>query len=315
MCFYNNNLYEAGDFFEIGKGSTETYSVKNIAEYYKGNWIPLGGVSGAGYTGYTPVSAMIVYNSKLIIGSNTGPISEWNDTVLSEMPNDGIMSSTTIYCFCIYNDSLFAGTYNGLYEFNGNKWFATGITGTVYALTSYNGLLYIGGSMLEQFSQTSSTNEKAICSWQGMGTNLCNLGQPDLTLTGSPCVGGGSTIYTLAIYNGNLICGGAINGGINYDGTVVPSNNIIQWNISPPTSVNQVIDGNILVYPNPASDILNITGAIEGTLKLYDVSGRLLVEEKIKGNTQLNLSSYDTGVYLLQVITDNTVITKRVEKL
>lgn len=54
----------------------------------------------------------------------------------------------------------------------------------------------------------------------------------------------------------------------------------------------------ILIYPNPTQDILNIKGLDGGVVRLYDIEGVLLFKTK---DTQINVSAYPTGTYLLQI--------------
>ena len=71
------------------------------------------------------------------------------------------------------------------------------------------------------------------------------------------------------------------------------------------------------VYPNPASDILNISipAAVEGTieLRLLDVAGNLVLTRSIvSGTNTLAVSMLAKGVYLLDLNTDAGRFTRRV---
>lgn len=76
-----------------------------------------------------------------------------------------------------------------------------------------------------------------------------------------------------------------------------------------------------LVYPNPMLDeinirILNLSG--KSTLNLYDISGSLLYSEVISEDNhrvydnKLNLSNFPSGVYLLRLVDNDSVITKKI---
>lgn len=76
-----------------------------------------------------------------------------------------------------------------------------------------------------------------------------------------------------------------------------------------------------LIHPNPTDGELNIK--ISGltnlsSIHLYDLSGKLLYNEIINEsdhqsyNKTLNLSNYATGIYLLQLLDNQRVITKKV---
>lgn len=64
------------------------------------------------------------------------------------------------------------------------------------------------------------------------------------------------------------------------------------------TATENIQADNILVYPNPAHDILLIKGIEEQKLRVYDMQGHLL---KITHGTQVSVSELTTGTYLLQI--------------
>lgn len=77
--------------------------------------------------------------------------------------------------------------------------------------------------------------------------------------------------------------------------------------------------GNILVYPNPTKNILNILSAEEPLerLEIYDIRGRLM-QEDIDGDniveTTLDVSRLRTGVYFVKVFTATGITTKKIIK-
>jgi hypothetical protein len=57
-----------------------------------------------------------------------------------------------------------------------------------------------------------------------------------------------------------------------------------------------------VVYPNPASNNLWIEAATASVFSLYDVTGKLLVQQQLEiGNTMLDISSYQSGLYIAVV--------------
>lgn len=71
----------------------------------------------------------------------------------------------------------------------------------------------------------------------------------------------------------------------------------------------------ILVYPNPATDYVNInmTGYEfenqQGSFKLYDYQGRLLKQNAInQAESQVDLNDLSSSIYILQVFVDNQVL-------
>lgn len=67
--------------------------------------------------------------------------------------------------------------------------------------------------------------------------------------------------------------------------------------------------GEIKVYPNPFSDIINIdfsTNQIAGIVKILDVSGREVLNRKVNHNKsiEINLSEVQSGVYIVSLETN-----------
>lgn len=61
---------------------------------------------------------------------------------------------------------------------------------------------------------------------------------------------------------------------------------------------------NIKVYPNPFKDQLKVImngSTVNGTIRLLDLSGRILLQQKFTGNSLLNTGKLSSGMYLLQV--------------
>jgi len=86
------------------------------------------------------------------------------------------------------------------------------------------------------------------------------------------------------------------------------------------TGINNVESkeiNNVNIYPSPIDDYINISG-MEGKLfntKLYDLQGNLILAES--GNQKLNIGHLSKGVYILLIedLTTNKTITKRVVKI
>ncbi|MDD2192000.1 MAG: T9SS type A sorting domain-containing protein, partial [Bacteroidales bacterium] len=77
-------------------------------------------------------------------------------------------------------------------------------------------------------------------------------------------------------------------------------------------------ENEILVYPNPTKDEVYIRAKGEqiNSYSLCNISGQLLLKsEKIKTKSEkLNLSAFTKGVYILKVVTDKNVYSRKVIK-
>lgn len=70
------------------------------------------------------------------------------------------------------------------------------------------------------------------------------------------------------------------------------------------TSVHEEIKSNVKVYPNPATNLLHIDlGTLRNnvSVKIFSIDGRCVFEKSINNNLKLDISKFDTGMYLINV--------------
>lgn len=83
---------------------------------------------------------------------------------------------------------------------------------------------------------------------------------------------------------------------------------------SVPVAVNIREERGILIYPNPVTNILNIrTGQSNQSVEvaIFEQSGKVIYTNKYSGNDlSLNLSGYNTGVYIIRLKTTEAVLYK-----
>ena len=58
------------------------------------------------------------------------------------------------------------------------------------------------------------------------------------------------------------------------------------------------------VYPNPASDILNIEALdnLEYDYEVYNITGDRLMQGELKSHTKINILKFSSGVYYLKIV-------------
>ena len=80
------------------------------------------------------------------------------------------------------------------------------------------------------------------------------------------------------------------------------------------TALSNNSDDNVMIYPNPASDFIKISSTNQITnIKLMNSVGKLIYQsDNIVKDIQLDVSYYQSGVYVLQIITANGIITKKI---
>lgn len=85
---------------------------------------------------------------------------------------------------------------------------------------------------------------------------------------------------------------------------------------SVPTQINDnlIIDDNLMIYPNPSEKILNFsyfTGIIN-KIKIYGVDGRVRIFNNINNSeAAINISSLEKGIYFINILTTNGLISKK----
>ena len=74
------------------------------------------------------------------------------------------------------------------------------------------------------------------------------------------------------------------------------------------TNVSEITENNISIYPNPANDFVKLS-AVSGQLsvvKIYNCLGMLVEEMEVNANeVEINTSEYNTGIYFVNVQTEN----------
>ena len=73
----------------------------------------------------------------------------------------------------------------------------------------------------------------------------------------------------------------------------------------------------ILIYPNPTNGILNFdfTDNNVQQIKISDLTGKTIIEKtEINQNEMIDLSSFESGIYIIKIQTDNEIFTTKIVK-
>jgi hypothetical protein len=73
----------------------------------------------------------------------------------------------------------------------------------------------------------------------------------------------------------------------------------------------RITENEIIIYPNPTKDIINIAGN-EFSINIYNAIGELIISEE--NPSIIDLSIYSAGMYTLQILYKNNIITKQIIK-
>ncbi len=89
--------------------------------------------------------------------------------------------------------------------------------------------------------------------------------------------------------------------------------------VSQTESTLETLDKNeISLYPNPLSDVLHIESHYSGehSVEIFSLNGKLLFKQLMEGTThQLDLSSFQKGVYFITFRSEDLVINRKIIKL
>lgn len=79
-----------------------------------------------------------------------------------------------------------------------------------------------------------------------------------------------------------------------------------------PLGTTDIFGATVSIFPNPAKDVLNVTGvSSNATVAIYDAMGRMVRNQAIQNNG-INVADLNTGVYNLVIIDGEQRTTKRV---
>ncbi len=97
------------------------------------------------------------------------------------------------------------------------------------------------------------------------------------------------------------------------------ADNTIVLSTTQPTQIvglDEVDAINFTIYPNPTEDKLTLQGEFndDATASIYDQSGRILISLPATNGMSIDLSSFNTGMYMLKVTSNGAVTTKTVVK-
>ncbi len=71
----------------------------------------------------------------------------------------------------------------------------------------------------------------------------------------------------------------------------------------------------IKIYPNPATNLLNIKIETEHaesvTIKIIDVTGKLMLQQNYTNNCSINIQNLDNGIYFINLVQPNKVISTK----
>ena len=79
------------------------------------------------------------------------------------------------------------------------------------------------------------------------------------------------------------------------------------------TNINENGVKGMMVYPNPAKDMLNISAENMRRITISNVLGQIVYDKNTNSDNEIiNMSQYEAGIYMVRIATENGVAVKRI---
>ncbi len=304
---YNDTLYICGLFDSIGPMPT-----RYAAKFDGTNWYPMHFPFDAG----TSFSAIRAFNGKVyatgaIYANGYGLLAEWNGS--SWAPWVGVQGDVNkaVWGFEVIDNQLFiygrfwsiGGVWSpGIVSWDGNNWYGFGggfsptTWATVHDIKKIGNYIYAVGPFSNAGGQSNNNNNILMNAFWN-GTDWCITGDVYDNI-----------LETIELYNNEIIVGGGF-WSINGDSSI---KKIAKWIGGNFTSAcgNSIglnenkKNGQIRVYPNPATEFLNIESEIQidSEIQILDILGREVVTSIITNKSrQVDIANLPAGVYFVML--------------
>ncbi|MBO2523600.1 MAG: hypothetical protein CW336_07075 [Bacteroidetes bacterium] len=78
------------------------------------------------------------------------------------------------------------------------------------------------------------------------------------------------------------------------------------------TAVAEVSASNVRLYPNPTNGVINIEGNGAMNISVMNILGQKVIETTATDNTTIELSGFESGIYMIRIETENGITTEKV---
>lgn len=334
MAEYDNQLFLARREEIIDQNSGNTIAIEYKLTSFDGTTFTDIPSLFKGPENYTALEDLTVYDNKLVIVGRFDSID--NIPARMAVAYDGTAYATLN--FPVEGRTVVTQGVIGIYgyaktcEVYDNKLFVGGLlptfnfpnTNEPTSLASFDGTTWVRHQFDENFGNT--VNDLVV-----KNDTMFVLGEYGVNVSGNILFG--VTIFNTAetppFTNTNFYPtipgqGGRVNAGVVFNNTLYVGGNFQRAgsnevnNIArlDPTatiivSTEELVKNELVkVFPNPAGNVLNITGsAPQFKLQLTDITGKIIYAETVNSNnSSINVSSYPKGMYFLQI--DNKAVYK-----
>lgn len=90
----------------------------------------------------------------------------------------------------------------------------------------------------------------------------------------------------------------------------------LSWTCYSALGLNKFSDSNVEIYPNPASDVLQIkiSNREKSIVSIYNILGKIIKTQTIFGSDQINVNDLSSGIYILKATQGTATISKKLIK-
>ena len=93
----------------------------------------------------------------------------------------------------------------------------------------------------------------------------------------------------------------------------VPANNMGILHVIRRVGIEDVDENGVNVYPNPATEVINIANAEGAQISVFDIAGKLISSvASASANEAISCADFAKGLYIVRIAEGNKVITKKV---
>ena len=272
-----------------------------------------------GFDAYTNLATAgwVSTNQSSPLGAST-----WAQGGGTAFAGGGQAGGATSFTLCNFNSTTGAGTIS--------NWLITPVLNlqngdvvTFYSRTGGTSSPYPDGLEVRLNStDTSAAGTPSGATGVGAFTTLAVAINPNLTTTGYPLVWTQYS-YTISGLTGVVPCKIGFRYFVTDGGPSGNNSNIIgldTFSVDRPTASTQsFFASNFSVYPNPANNVLNLSvknGFAINEITMSDINGRTVktITNSLNSEMEINVSDLTSGVYMLNVKTDEGVATSKFVK-
>jgi len=122
-------------------------------------------------------------------------------------------------------------------------------------------------------------------------------------------------VYNYKYFDGPSFDNGEWAGEPNREVTVTEDMTVEDVFGEQPTAVDEFTVENLIIFPNPAQNELNITAETTiSEVMIYDITGQRVYSNSVENNNlRIDLSDFNNGMYLLHVITSQGIQTQKIQ--